>query len=187
MPILARELDLFPEDLLEQQGLGQEADKLWWAIYTKSRHEKELMRRLCGLNIAFYTPLIARRRRSPGGRIRTAYVALFAGYVFLYGNESDRCCALGTNCVSRCLHVSDGVELTRDLRQIHRLIESGAPLTPEARLDPGVGVRVRSGPLAGIEGVVIKRAGATRLQIAVNFLQKGASLLLEDTEVERLD
>ncbi len=187
MPILARELDQFPDDLLEQQGLGLEADNRWWAVYTKSRHEKELMRRLCGLNIAFYTPLIARRTRSPGGRTRTAYIALFAGYVFLYGNEFDRCRALTTNCVSRCLRVWDGVQLTRDLRHIHRLIELGAPLTPEARLEPGVRVRVRSGPLAGIEGVVIKRAGATRLQIAVNFLQQGASLLLEDIEAERLD
>ena len=187
MPILARELDLFPDDLLEQPNLGREADQCWWAVYTKSRHEKELMRRLCALNIAFYTPLIPRRQRSPGGRTRTAYVALFAGYVFLYGDESARYRALTTNCVSRWLQVPNGVELTQELRHIHQLIESGAPLTPEARLEMGARVRVRSGPLAGIEGVVIKRAGATRLQIAVNFLQQGASLLLEDHEVERLE
>jgi transcriptional antiterminator RfaH len=77
--------------------------------------------------------------------------------------------------------------LTRDLRRVHQLIEAGAPLTPEARLEAGARVRVRSGPLAGIEGVVIKRAGVARLQIAVNFLQQGASLQLEDHEVERLD
>ncbi|HEY1859144.1 MAG TPA: UpxY family transcription antiterminator, partial [Gemmataceae bacterium] len=117
MPILARERDLFPDDLLDQPSLGQEADQQWWAVYTKSRHEKELMRRLCALSIAFYTPLIPQRLRSPAGRIRTAYVALFAGYVFLYGNESARYGALSTNCVSRCLNVPDGGELTRDLRR----------------------------------------------------------------------
>jgi transcription antitermination factor NusG len=187
MPILARELDLFPDDLLEQPGLGQEADQRWWAVYTKSRHEKELMRRLRALNIAFYTPLIPRRKRSAAGRTLTTYIALFAGYVFLYGDESTRYRALTTNCVSRWLQVPDGVELTKDLRRIHQLIEAGAPLTPEARLEMGTRVRVRSGPLAGIEGIIIKRAGSTRLQISVNFLQQGASLLLEDHAVERVD
>src|SRR5438874_8215948 len=122
MPILARELDRFPDDLLERPTLGEEVDKRWWAIYTRSRHEKELMRRLCGLKIAFYTPLISRRRRSPAGRTRTAYTALFAGYVFVYGDEADRYQTLTTNCVSRQLPVYNGAELTRDLRHIHHLI-----------------------------------------------------------------
>ena len=187
MPILARELDMFPEDLLERPNLGQEGDRRWWAMYTKSRHEKELMRRLRGLNIAFYTPLIARSQRSPAGRTRTTYVPLFAGYVFMYGGADDRYRALTTNCVSRWLLAPDGVELTQDLRHMHRLVESGAPLTPEARLERGTRVRVRSGPLAGIDGIIIKRQGSTRLHVAVNFLQQGASLVIEDHDVERCD
>src|SRR5262245_11823677 len=115
MPILARELDVFPHDLLQDPNLGREQDRRWWAMYTKSRHEKELMRRLHGLNIAFYTPLIERSQRSPAGRIRTAHVALFSGYVFMYGGDDDRYRALATNCVSRWLAAPDGVELTRDL------------------------------------------------------------------------
>lgn len=187
MPILARELDMYPHDLLERPNLGQENDRRWWAMYTKSRHEKELMRRLRGLNIPFYAPLIPRNQRSPSGRVRTAYVALFAGYVFVYGKEDDRIRALTSNCVSRWLLAPDGVELTQDLRQMHRLIESGAPLTPEARLEPGTRVLVRSGPLAGIAGVITQRQSSTRLHVAVNFLQQGASLVIEDHEVERCD
>jgi transcription antitermination factor NusG len=187
MPILARELDMFPEDLLERPSLGREPNSRWWAMYTKSRHEKELMRRLRGLNIPFYTPLIPRSRRSASGRTRTAYVALFAGYVFMYGGEDDRTRALTTNCVSRWLLAPNSVELTQDLRHMHRLIESGAPLSPEARLEPGTRVRVRSGPLAGIGGIIIQRQGCSRLYVAVNFLQQGASLLIEDHEVERCE
>ena len=187
MPILMREVDLFPADLLDDPELGVAAEMRWWALYTKARHEKELMRRLHGLNVAFYTPLIARRSRGPSGRTRIAHVPLFTSYTFIYGSENDRYRALTTNCVSRWLPVADGVKLTRDLRQIHQLIESGAPLTPEARLGPGTPVRVRSGPLAGIEGVIISRPGPARLVVSVNFLQQGASLFLEDCHVERLD
>ncbi len=182
-----REVDLFPENLLDNPQLGWETETRWWALYTKARHEKELMRRLRALNVAFYTPMIARRRRCPSGRTRIAYVPLFAGYIFIYGTEGDRYRGLTTNCVSRWLPVEDGAALTQDLRQIHRLIESGAPLTPEARLEPGTPVRVRSGCLAGIEGVVISRPGPARLVVSVNFLQQGASLILEDCCLERLD
>jgi len=186
MPILAQEIDVFPDDLLGRPELALEIEPCWRALYTKARHEKELMRRLRGLNVPFYTPLIPKRTRSPSGRTRIAHVPLFAGYTFIYGSECDRYRALTTNCVSRWLQVPDGVALTRDLRQIQQLIESGAPLTPEARLEPGTPVRIRSGPLAGIEGVILKRPGPTRLFVSVNFLQQGASLSVEDFQVERL-
>jgi transcriptional antiterminator RfaH len=80
--------------------------------------------------------------------------------------------------------VVNGVELTRDLRQIYELIKAGVPLTAESRLVPGDHVRVRSGPFRGYEGYVIRREGQRRLLVAVNFLQQGASFTLEDCELE---
>jgi len=76
--------------------------------------------------------------------------------------------------------------LVCDLRQIHRLVQAGKPLTPESKLEPGMPVRIRSGPLTGTEGVVVKRRGGDRLLVAVRFLQQGASIQLEDFEVERM-
>ena len=66
------------------------------------------------------------------------------------------------------------------------MIDSGEPLTPEARLEPGQLVRIRSGVLVGLEGVVIRRANETRLLVAVNFLQRGASVLVDDCQLEQL-
>jgi len=60
------------------------------------------------------------------------------------------------------------------------LIASGAPLTLESRLAPGDRVRVRRGPLVDLEGTVLSRRGQTRLLIAVNFLQQGASVEIDD-------
>jgi hypothetical protein len=187
MPILAAEIDMHPEGLLDRPQVDRGDQGRWWALYTLSRREKELMRRLRGLDIAFYSPLVPRRRNSPSGCSRVAHVPLFSGYVFVYGEEDERNRAMTTNCVSRWLSVADGEKLTQDLRQIQRLIASSAPLTPEARLLPGMRVRVRSGLLAGIEGEVVSRQGQTRLVVAVSFLSQGASLLLEDCQVERLD
>ena len=186
MPILPSEPDIFPHELLDEATLLASGDGQWWAMYTLARREKELMRRLRSMQVAFYSPLVHQRTRSPGGRMRHSYLPLFASYVFVFGTDSQRQQALTTNCVSRCLQVPDGGKLVQDLRQIRRLIELDAPLTIEARIEPGRRVRVRFGPMAGLEGTVVKRRGRDWLVVAVEFLGQGASVLLEDFQVEPL-
>jgi len=187
MPILAREPDLHPENLLDRPELGLEEKATWWGMYCLARQEKQLMRRLRALDVPFYSPLIKKRYRSPSGRVRTSHVPLFAGYVFVYGDKSHRHIAKSTGCVSRWLVSPDPEALTADLRQIRRLIELGAPLTVEARMQPGTRVRIRSGPFADLEGVIIRRANKTRFLVAVNFIQQGASVLLDDCQLEWID
>jgi len=186
MPILAHEPDLFPDDLLEREFRPEQTEACWWALYTRSRCEKELMRRLRAFEIPYYGPTIERRTRMPKGRICTSHVPLFANYVFMYGDESQRYTALTTNCISRDLVVVEGVQLVTDLRQLRHLIMSGAPIQPEAKLEPGMRVRVRSGPLVGQEGTVLRRHGETRLLVAVKFLQQGATVQVDECDLERL-
>jgi len=184
MPILPPEPDCFPEDLLDcwtPQSPGR-----WWALHTLARREKDLMRRLRKAEVSFYGPLVKRRSRTPSGRHIQSHLPLFPGYVFLCGEESDRQEALKTNCIARCLPVTDGAELMHDLRCIRQLIAADVPLTPESRLQPGTPVRVRSGSMAGLEGVVIKRHGKDWLVVNVQFLQRGASVMLEDFQFEAI-
>lgn len=187
MPILPREPDLFPEDLLDSvRPFHPEAPARWWGLYTLSKKEKALMRSLRALEIPHYGPLISRRYRSPSGRMRESFVPLFPNYVFIYGDDEQRRVALTTNYVSRCLTVPDDDLLTADLRRVQQLVATGAPLTPEARLEAGEEVRVKSGPFKGLEGVVIHRRGQQRLVVSVQFLQQGVSVLLEDVSLERI-
>jgi transcriptional antiterminator RfaH len=185
MPILNRELDLFPESLFDGDGEGMGASR-WWALYTLPRREKELVRRLVAGRITCYCPCVPHRSKSPAGRQRVSYLPLFGSYVFMAGDELQRYVATQTNCVSRCLDVADGGRLYRDLHHVWQVIQSGVPLTPEARLASGQRVTVRSGKLAGLEGTIVRRHGSTRLIVAVNFLQRGASVLLEDCDVAAL-
>jgi transcription antitermination factor NusG len=187
MPILAKETDLFPENLLEmalqEPGPGEAK---WWALYTRSRHEKQLMRQLVPLDVPFYGPLVERRYRSPNGRVRTSYEPLFSNYVFIYGDGAQRYQSLTTNCVSQCYEVKDGQQLAEDLLWIARLIEVGLPVTPETRLKSGDRVRVKTGAFAGFEGTILRRDKETRLLVSVNFTQQGASVLLDDCQLEVL-
>jgi len=192
MPILPRQRDVYPDALLDAGAadpFGKAAaapDSRWVAFYTLARREKDLMRRLAAAAVPFYAPLVQRRLHTAGGRVRHSYVPLFPGYVFAPVDDQQRRDALATNTVARWLSIPDERTLVDDLRAIKRLIESERPLTPEARLEPGHVVRVRSGPLRGVEGVVVKRRGEQRLVVAVRFLNQGASIELEDVDVERL-
>ena len=184
MPILAAEIDVFPEDLLARDDLGNEHESQWWAVYTRSRQEKELMRSLVTMEIPFYCPIIPHRFRSPAGRLRTSHLPLFSNYLFMYADGFHRYRALKTNLISKTIEVSDGAQLVHDLRQIQRLIQLGMPLSLESKLIPGQKVRIKAGPLSGVEGMILKRQGADFLFVAVNFLQQGALVKLEGGDVE---
>ena len=63
MPILDREKDIYPDDLFDRPELGRESGVGWWALYTLSRREKQLMRQLPVLDVPFFTPIVSRRNR----------------------------------------------------------------------------------------------------------------------------
>ena len=192
MPILPKQRDVFPDGLLdagEADPLGKAAaaaDARWVAFYTLARREKDLMRKLEAASVPFYAPLIRRRLHTAGGRVRHSFVPLFPGYVFAPVDDEQRREALATNTVARWLSIPDERMLVGDLRAIKRLIDAERPLTPEARIEAGQLVRVKSGPLRGVEGMVVKRRGEQRLVVAVRFLNQGASIELEDVDLERI-
>ena len=186
MPILPRQRDLFPADLLTADPPAGDELPRWVAFYTLSRREKDLMRKLEAAGVPFYATLIRRRLKSAGGRVRDSHVPLFSGYVFSRVDDDQRRAALATNTIARWLPIVDETALLADLRTIKRLIDTDQPLAPEARIEPGQLVRVRSGPLWGLEGTVERRHGTQRLVVAVRFLNQGASVELEDVDLETI-
>jgi len=184
MPILGREDDIYPTDLLAGDTTLIDLDRNWWCVYTKSRREKDLMRKLASHKISHYGPVVPKRYRSPNGRLRTSFVPLFANYVFMFGGDEDRQHALNTNCISKCNVIEDRKALIADLRQIHKVVGEGVALTPEAKLAAGARVRVRTGPFAGYEGNVIRREGKTRLLLSIQYLAKGVSMEMDEGVLE---
>lgn len=182
MPILASETNLFPANLLD--GLTIEpSDRRWWAVYTKSRQEKSLARQLLALELPFYLPLIP-KVSNIGGRRMKSLLPLFGGYLFLYASDDERMRALETNRIAHLWSAPRVDELTRDLQSVRTLIDSGVPLTTEGQLQSGRRVRVKSGALEGLEGIVLSRRGEDRLLVAVQFLQQGVSVQIKDYLLE---
>jgi transcriptional antiterminator RfaH len=135
--------------------------------------------------VAYYLPLITRKTLMRG-RTRVARIPLFPGYVFIQGSEEDRLQVLQTNRVLTVREVPDGDQLRDDLSRFAELIALDVPLIRESRLEAGERVRVKAGPFRDNEGVVIRRNGKTRLLVAINYLQQGASLEIDDCLLEPL-
>jgi transcriptional antiterminator RfaH len=179
MPILPEEPDRYPPDLFDPSPAGAAAGRAWWVLHTFPRQEKSLARRLHAAGIAHYLPAVPRSSRVRG-RVLTSYVPLFPGYLFLLADREERVGALTSNRVVQTLQVHDQEKLWHDLRQIDRLLASGAPVSAEARLAPGTPVEITTGPLAGLCGTVVRTASGRRFVVRVDFIHQGASVLLED-------
>lgn len=180
MPVLALEPYLHPVDLLDQEPL---ADETWWALYTLARNEKSLMRKLCRQQRHYYCPVIGRRGRATA---RVAHLPLFSNYVFLCGTELDRYAAVCTGHVANCLPIPDAAQFVAQMRSIQRMIDGGLDLELVPQFETGAAIRVKTGPLKGLEGWVTKHRSRYRFVVNVDFLQQGASTIIDGWDLERL-
>ena len=179
MPILPPETALFPDNLLEEELPTELEGRTWWVLQTRPRQEKSLARDLLDRQVGFYLPLLE-RSNVIRGRVFQSQIPLFPGYVFLLGSDQDRIPALATRRIVRPLVVADQARLWHDLRHLHRLLLSGEPITPEQRLLPGMLVEITTGPLAGLQGKVLRLDSRRRFVVGVEFMQQGVSVLLDD-------
>ena len=175
MPILAAEVELFPEDLLDEPP---DADRPWRVAHTKPRQEKALARELLAAEVPFYLPCDRHRIRMRG-RVVTSHVPLFGGYLFVRADDDGRRCIATTNRVTRLLPVGDERRFARDLRGVRRLLDLGEPITAEDGLTRGSPVTVRCGPLAGMTGTVQEAIGGFKFVVMIDFIRRGISVTLD--------
>ncbi len=135
------------------------------------------------MDIPFFLPLVPKENLIRGKKVKSL-IPVFGGYIFLFVSEEERVQALTTNRISTILDVEDQDQLAYDLRNVEQLIQSDAPLTVEARLVAGQKVRIKTGPMQGLEGVIEKRRGQAVLYVSVMMLQQSATIEIDDYLLE---
>ena len=178
MPILAAEPDRYPPHLFDHPPAGRS----WHVLHAKPRQEKSLARHLRAAGISYYLPTVPRRCQARG-RVLVTHAPIFPGYLFLHADRDERLTALTSNRVVHALPVHDQARLWDDLRQVERLLGAGLAVAAETRLAPGTPVEITTGPLAGLCGTVVRSGASRRFVVRVDFIQQGASVVLEDCAV----
>ncbi len=159
---------------------------LWWVAHTKSRNEKALAQDLICKDISYFLPMSwkVRRRRS---RTTRSLLPLFSGYLFFCGEENQRIELLRTNRVANLIEVKNQQRLVEELLQIEQALRAGAPLVPHKYLKAGQHCQVIAGPLADLQGIIVKTKNATRLVLRIDMLGQAASVEIDTDMIEILD
>ncbi|MGH9534147.1 MAG: UpxY family transcription antiterminator [Terriglobales bacterium] len=172
-----------------ESGNGGQADRgeAWYAACTRSRHEKMVAEQLRGRGVEHFLPLghTVRRWRS---RMAEVDLPLFPGYVFVHIPLPERLRVLTAPGVAY-LVASAGRPLEVPEQQMEALRErlaAGALAEPHPYLAVGSRVRVWRGPLAGLEGVLLRKHGQSRLIVSVDMIQRSIALHVEVCDVEPL-
>jgi transcription antitermination factor NusG len=158
----------------------------WWVAHTKSRNEKALAQNLIHKAISYFLPMSWRVRRRRGRTIRSL-LPLFSGYLFFCGDENQRVEVLRTNRVANLIKVKDQQKLLGELLQIEQALRSGAALTPHRYLKAGQRCRVIGGPLADLQGIVVKTKGIARLVLQIDMLGQATSVEIDTDMIEVID
>ena len=159
----------------------------WWAAYTKPRFEKAFAWDLFSHGIGYFLPMREKIIFS-GGRKRQMMAPLFTSYVFFCGTEDDRYTALTTNRVCQTIEVTNQDILIEELLSIEKALLSKAIIDHYPHLPVGSRCRIISGPMMGIEGVVIKRKDAkARMVIEVTILGQGAEVEIDADLLEPIE
>jgi len=154
--------------------------KDWYALRTRSRHEKRVWAQLESRAIEVFLPLIARRSRWKDRTVQVHW-PLFPGYCFARFSWLDRLRVLTAQGVVEVLGANGRAIPVPDveIEAVRRLVTSTLPVDPHPALEPGMAVEIRRGPLQGIRGTLIRKAGKARLVVSVNLIRQGASVQID--------
>jgi len=162
--------------------------KNWYAVHTRSRHEKKVDTALQGKGVESFLPLyetVSRRR----DRQKLIELPLFSGYLFVHiVPERDRILeVLKVKGVVRIIGKT-ATELypipESQIDAVRRFVESDVLVSGHPYIKEGSRVRVKCGPLQGVEGILQEKRGKHRLIIVVDMLQQAVSTEISVDEVE---
>ena len=161
----------------------------WHVLWTHSHCEQLVYDQLAIKGFELLLPTIdawSRRR----GIQRLSRVPLFGGYLFLH-HAVDKASYLEV-CKARGLvrllgERWDQLEVVPDgeIHAIQRLVRSELPILPYPYLREGQRVRITEGPLANVEGILVRgNPKKGLLVVSVNLLQRSAAVHLDCTQLE---
>lgn len=162
----------------------------WYAVYVRSRHEFQVFKRLTIKGIEAFLPTVERLRNWKDRRKLIAF-PLFPGYLFIHipKGAQEMLNVLKIKGVVRLLSPVRG-ELNpipdEQIVSLKKLVENKEALDPYPYLNEGQRVRIKKGPLRGVEGIFSEKLGKHMLVLSIDVLRQGVALKISASDVEEV-
>ena len=163
-------------------------DASWYALYTRHQHEKMVDQVLTNKGFNTFLPLYATIHNWKD-RTKALTLPLFPCYVFLKGGIDRRLHILTTPGIYGLVSSAGQPAVIPDteIEAIRRVVESGAHVEAHPYLKCGNWVRVKCGPLTGIEGILVRKKNISRLVLSVEILGTAAAIEVAAFQVEEVN
>lgn len=157
----------------------------WYALYTAARHEKRVADQIKAQGVSCFVPLYRSMRRWKDRRKELALV-LFPSYVFVRMALQDRL---------RVLQLPGAVRLVTfngqpaalpeaEIEGLQHHLSCAENVEPHPYLSVGRRVRVRSGPLKGLEGIILRTKDRCRIVLSIHLIMRSVSVEVFDGDLE---
>jgi transcription antitermination factor NusG len=167
-----------------REWAGGETRFPWYALQVRTRYERVVAEHLSGQGYEWFLPLCRDRKRW-SDRIKEIQSPLFPGYLFCRFDAQNRLPILKTPGVVQIVgynrqpvSVDEG-----EVAAIQTLVASGLPNEPCSFVEIGDRVRIASGPLRGLEGILVESRGRHNLVLSVSLLQRSVAVEIDAMSV----
>ena len=157
----------------------------WYAAYTSANHEKRVAEQLEARAVEHFLPSYSSVRRWKDRRV-TLQLPLFPGYVFVRMELRNRLQVLQIPGVARLVGFG-GMPTPLPHEEIDALragLAGGVHAEPHPYLNVGRRVRVKQGPLAGLEGILLRWKGNWRVVLSLDLIQRSVSVDVDASALE---
>jgi len=161
--------------------------RYWYALLTQARHEKMVAHRLTEHGITSFLPLVRRQRRWRNRKIKVE-LPLFSCYVFahLQPTNEDKLRALRIDGVFDLVGARGmGTPIPEEqIEAVRRLLEGNRSWRAYPFLKLGQRVRIRSGALDGVEGILVSQNGESTLVVSIDGIERSLAIRIEGYDIE---
>ena len=159
----------------------------WYAAYTCANHEKRVREQLEQRSVESFLPVYETVRRWKDRRMHLQQ-PLFPGYVFVRMALVDRLRVLQVPSIVRLVGFNGHLSALPDeeIEGLKKGLARGVLAEPHPFLSVGRRVRVKAGPLEGVEGIVVRRKNRLRLVISLELIQRAAMVEIDAADLAPL-
>jgi transcription antitermination factor NusG len=157
----------------------------WFAAYTSPRHEKHVSQQMERRGIQNFLPLYRSIRRWKDRR-KELELPIFPGYLFVRMALRDRLNVLQVPGVVHLVSFQGRPTPLPDseIEILQRQLSQSGKLQPHPFLTVGRRVRVTSGPMVGMEGILARKKDKLRVVLSIELIQRAVAVEVDLTDIE---